>query len=435
MLFWLVWVGASGVEGVPHVLPNDTYDRSWEAAEVVSTEELDSLVQWQATLVGAIMNEEKCAYDPLSLRQGQRHRPAEFMRTVVARRDKWKGEWPFLQEDCSLAMWYEDSARARRKVDSLDSSVDSRHAVVDFVQQSSRVQAYTFENKLDEPVSIYWFDASQEEGMRSDPWKLVAEGVGPGERKTISTFVSHVFAVAEDETFVAFFSCRGEDDRAEIVEGTCGGDEIHDQARELVYGYAMQKRLALSDVQTNLVPNVTADGFKLVDVPPKTFGKILAFYAKNHDALKEIEGDGGPLYNQRFVDTWHTPLTPKLKTQVFEELKVLMEEWAPTTAPLHGTSAYGVRTYTNGSYLHLHADTANTHVVSGIINVDQKVDKPWPVQIFDHDGKLHRINMKPGDMLLYESAKLLHGRFEPLDGEYYANVFVHYAPPEWNVHI
>lgn len=58
----------------------------------------------------------------------------------------------------------------------------------------------------------------------------------------------------------------------------------------------------------------------------------------------------------------------------------------------------------------MHVDTANTHVVSAIINVDQDVDKPWELLILDHNDNEHSLEMQPGDMVLYESAKLLHGR-------------------------
>lgn len=66
--------------------------------------------------------------------------------------------------------------------------------------------------------------------------------------------------------------------------------------------------------------------------------------------------------------------------------------------------------YTNGSVLRMHVDTVNTHVVSAIINVDQDVEKDWPLLILDHNDAEHNLVMKPGDMVLYESAKLLHGR-------------------------
>ncbi len=63
----------------------------------------------------------------------------------------------------------------------------------------------------------------------------------------------------------------------------------------------------------------------------------------------------------------------------------------------------------------MHVDTVNTHVVSAIINVDQDVDEDWPLLILDHDGNEHNIIMQPGDMVLYESARLLHGRPRKLD--------------------
>lgn len=58
----------------------------------------------------------------------------------------------------------------------------------------------------------------------------------------------------------------------------------------------------------------------------------------------------------------------------------------------------------------MHVDTIRTHVVSAIINVDQEVEKDWPLVILDHEDNEHSIVMKPGDMLFYESAKLIHGR-------------------------
>jgi len=46
--------------------------------------------------------------------------------------------------------------------------------------------------------------------------------------------------------------------------------------------------------------------------------------------------------------------------------------------------------------------------------------------IEDHLYRQHELCLKPGQMLLYEGAKLLHGRPTPFEGENYANVFVHY---------
>ena len=80
--------------------------------------------------------------------------------------------------------------------------------------------------------------------------------------------------------------------------------------------------------------------------------------------------------------------------------------------------------------LHLHVDTCSTHVISAIVNVDSKLDdgKDWPLQIYDHQGRLHEFGMKPQDVVFYESAKCGHARRKPLPGDYYANLFIHYKP-------
>ena len=46
--------------------------------------------------------------------------------------------------------------------------------------------------------------------------------------------------------------------------------------------------------------------------------------------------------------------------------------------------------------------------------------------MINHLGEKKKIFLKPGEMLLYESAKMPHGRQFPLNGEFYDNLFVHY---------
>ncbi len=58
------------------------------------------------------------------------------------------------------------------------------------------------------------------------------------------------------------------------------------------------------------------------------------------------------------------------------------------------------------------------------------------VEIYDFAGRLHLVPMDPGDIVYYESARCLHGRMNPLRGEYYVNLFSHYRPigdPSWNL--
>ena len=74
----------------------------------------------------------------------------------------------------------------------------------------------------------------------------------------------------------------------------------------------------------------------------------------------------------------------------------------------------------------MHRDRIETHVASVILNVDQQVSSDWPLHIEDHHYRAHRVTLAPGEMVLYEGARLAHGRPDPFDGERFANVFVHF---------
>jgi len=59
-------------------------------------------------------------------------------------------------------------------------------------------------------------------------------------------------------------------------------------------------------------------------------------------------------------------------------------------------------------------------VSSVIINVDQDVDEPWPLEVYGRDGKAVNITMEPGELILYESHTLIHGRPFAFNGSYFA---------------
>jgi hypothetical protein len=98
------------------------------------------------------------------------------------------------------------------------------------------------------------------------------------------------------------------------------------------------------------------------------------------------------------------------------------------------TSA-GMRRYEDGARLLTHVDREATHAASVIMNIAQAgVRTPWKVEIYDFADRLHEIEMDPGDIVYYESARCLHGRMQALDADYYVNLFAHYRPvgdPEW----
>ena len=52
--------------------------------------------------------------------------------------------------------------------------------------------------------------------------------------------------------------------------------------------------------------------------------------------------------------------------------------------------------------------------------------EPWRLEILDFADRMHEVEMAPGDIVYYESARCLHGRMRPLNGTGYVNLFAHY---------
>lgn len=114
-----------------------------------------------------------------------------------------------------------------------------------------------------------------------------------------------------------------------------------------------------------------------------------------------------------------------LKQHIWNAARDTMEEW--TGYKQAECSLYGIRVYKEGAMLAPHVDRLPL-VSSAIINVDQDVDEPWPLEVIGHDGIARNVTMEPGDLVLYESHSVIHGRPFPLKGRFMANVFIHFEP-------
>eukprot|EP01036_Dinobryon_divergens_P027657 gene27657-36468_t len=198
----------------------------------------------------------------------------------------------------------------------------------------------------------------------------------------------------------------------------------------------------LQYTQSRLVPKFTDRGFDVITTPKFVHDKLIAAVRKSlSKGLKNIRSEGN-------VDViWNPPgLDPKfidlgsLTWETIENLKPYHEQWVGGIE-LVPTSAYGIRLYQNESTLVMHYDRIQTHVISSIVHVAHEYDdenEPWPIQIEDHDGNLHSVELAAGQMLFYESAKCLHGRMTTFRGKYYGSIFLHYRPKDesiWNYSI
>lgn len=166
---------------------------------------------------------------------------------------------------------------------------------------------------------------------------------------------------------------------------------------------------------------LTQRGFLRLPTPPALQAALQADLAATEPQPEEVSGFiGGPEARPSVL----FPLSDARKVEVHQALQELAEAWVGRY--LEPTYVYGIRRYHRGTSLACHRDRLATHVVSAILNVDQETDEPWPLEIDDHFYRRHRLRLSPGQLLLYEGGRLLHGRPSPLRGERFDNVFVHY---------
>mmetsp|Transcript_12984 Transcript_12984/g.24403 ORF Transcript_12984/g.24403 Transcript_12984/m.24403 type:complete len:559 (+) Transcript_12984:81-1757(+) len=171
-------------------------------------------------------------------------------------------------------------------------------------------------------------------------------------------------------------------------------------------------------------------GFAKGRLPNDVYAAMGAFYYnnRNYKQIEEWKGKG-VFVNWWESDVFFIQIPWQMKDKWQHRLVDIVSAWVGL--PVEQTVMYGLRQYETGARLLTHVDRLRTHVVSLIVNVAQgNLSEEWPVEVFDHYGRLHEVVMQPGDIVYYESAKNLHSRNRPLTGEnaYYVNLFTHYRP-------
>eukprot|EP00529_Nitzschia_sp_RCC80_P005363 CAMPEP_0113520682 /NCGR_PEP_ID=MMETSP0014_2-20120614/44232_1 /TAXON_ID=2857 /ORGANISM="Nitzschia sp." /LENGTH=988 /DNA_ID=CAMNT_0000418581 /DNA_START=335 /DNA_END=3301 /DNA_ORIENTATION=+ /assembly_acc=CAM_ASM_000159 len=191
-------------------------------------------------------------------------------------------------------------------------------------------------------------------------------------------------------------------------------------------------RIHMNVEQPSSVYNYTNKGYEKIRAPEELFSVIKQFWEANRDKA-EVEWKDINVYH----NTWEAPPTivhlnqertggsTALQNKIWKLVQPILQEW--TGHYLEGVSLYGIRLYHNNSILAPHVDRMPL-VTSAIIQVDQDVDEPWPLEVYGHDGVATNVTMEPGDMVLYESHSVVHGRPFPMRGNFYANCFVHFEP-------
>jgi len=193
------------------------------------------------------------------------------------------------------------------------------------------------------------------------------------------------------------------------------------------------------------LPAFTKLGYKSVEIPPSVMNEFVIFYNK-YKSQKRDENWGSwgqTQVNGHEVSPYliYMDLDMHFRDAVANQfIKPLLEEWVGFELEL--SSHYGLREYHSGSWLRNHIDRIDVLVISVTLslfhlkgnNTDEidlnTIDQwpqgiEWPLEGVDFEGNNVRYNHKPGTMVFYESAKLIHGRPYPLPTDNNGNDLVH----------
>jgi len=170
----------------------------------------------------------------------------------------------------------------------------------------------------------------------------------------------------------------------------------------------------------------TPNGYKKIKMPKDIF-MILKDATNKTNRINEDAKNIFPRSHSG-LPPYIIPISEESKKSIEEKLRPIMEEWAGF--PLTHVATYGPREYRKTSALRMHVDR-ETHIISCILNISQEGCKgDWALQVREHDGIIKDIYMEPGDMVLYESRTVMHGRPTKNPCESYINIFLHWQPAE-----
>ena len=185
--------------------------------------------------------------------------------------------------------------------------------------------------------------------------------------------------------------------------------------------------------QELFIPNMTAKGLQVEEMPRPLYNKLYKFVHDNVDKMKIEEGvtDPSSAITSRAALPAMIWLPKELQKEIIETLQPIHERWCK--CKLQFNALYGVRVYFDQTVLAQHLDKKETHIISSVLHIAHDILEPWPLVLRDHFGRYHAVNLDAGEMLHYEGGKLVHARPTVLRGAWYANAFLHFSPVPWNI--
>jgi len=267
---------------------------------------------------------------------------------------------------------------------------------------------------------------------------------------------------AEFESLVLDPSCEGDDSRTwSCVRHVTLEEELNRNRSE--YGFIEGEEINGNIV--NEIGKTTDDDYvkHLRQIPPLNDGPgwllmnmtdlmkntLLSWYAEEKaKGRMEPHGDAGGPYSNSFIvpiEKLNLDNYPEVHGIMMREMREILQWWA--NQQLKHSSTFGLRHYKRGSMLLNHVDRMDTHIASAVLQVAQENVDPnggWPLEVIlplyctksalkggDPGCHVGEVYLQPGQLVLYQSGCLMHGRPMRFRGEGFGNVFTHFAPIDW----
>lgn len=344
-------------------------------------------------------------------------------------------------------------------------------------ERAEPIQAY-FNNEAGVPLHIFWLSFEGEEKEMGT--------LHPGEELTLTTGNNHIFnlrtvksgllvhsleiqppqlvraiarpctGMSQDELGLdssrwpefeqlatgAQTPCQGEDSSKWSCVRQVSQEEV-DARDPKLYGFSAEEAEGspyspgatkdhIHTQQQSYIPNVTHydGGYVKMRMTDKLM-ELLEFYKTRQQHMGEhgivpgfFTNTHKVTYEQINIDHF-----PQMQRAVIDEMREVLQWW--TQQNLKHTVTFGIRVYRRDAVLINHLDRKQSHLASAILQVHQEVDKDggWPVElIHPHRSGVTEVYLQPGEMLLYEGARIEHGRPMRFRGKEFANLFSHFVP-------
>eukprot|EP00955_Chlamydomonas_euryale_P096319 365000-Chlamydomonas_euryale.AAC.5 len=147
-------------------------------------------------------------------------------------------------------------------------------------------------------------------------------------------------------------------------------------------------RLSMLKNQPSTITHYTPTGFAKTKCPRALWQALRGYFDVNKRHAKIEHWHDWQIFTSQYdAQALHTPILEGdfLKPRLNAIIQPMLSAWAGGVN-LEPTAMYGVRAYTRGAWLKNHVDMRGTHIISAIVNIDQDVDEPWPLEIRDHAG-------------------------------------------------